>query len=160
MSMAGRAAAWMETRVPPPLLMLLCGLLAWLLARALPFWQFEAAWMPLIAVPLAVAGLALNLLPKLQFARAATTVNPLAPQRATQLVSDGLYRYSRNPMYLGQATVLLAWTLGLQHALAPLLVLLFIAWITRLQIIPEERALAARFPAPFAQLCARTRRWL
>jgi len=155
-----RTMTSLETRVPPPLVMLCCAGVSWALAGWLPTWRLQNAGLLWCAIPVAVCGLALNLLPKLQFARAATTVNPLAPHRATQLVSSGLYRYSRNPMYLGQALLLLAWTLLLQHPLALVGLVGFVAWVTRLQIVPEERVLSARFPAAFARLSARTRRWL
>ncbi len=148
----------LETRVPPPLVMLLCGLAGWALDGLLPGWALPVpVWL---AVSILALGLLLNLLPKWTFGRVRTTVNPLRPASTTVLVTGGLYRYSRNPMYLGQALVLLGALLLLRNALPLLVVPLFVAWITRLQIVPEERVLAARFGARYEAFRSQVRRWL
>ncbi|MCC8684713.1 isoprenylcysteine carboxylmethyltransferase family protein [Xanthomonas campestris] len=105
-------------------------------------------------------GIALNVLPKLTFARAGTTINPLTPQRATQLVTTGLHRYTRNPMYLGHALLLSGWIVSLQQDAALVLVGAYVLAITRLQILPEERALAAQFGPDYPAYCRVTPRWL
>jgi protein-S-isoprenylcysteine O-methyltransferase Ste14 len=94
------------------------------------------------------------------FRRARTTVNPLQPDRASALVSAGIYRYTRNPMYLALAMALLAWGLWLGHAVAPCGVAIFVAWMNRYQIAPEERALAGLFGAEFERYRREVRRWL
>lgn len=154
------ALAWLETRIPPPVVMVLAGVLAWALARWLPAFAVDVPGRDAIAIAIAAVGVALNLLPKLAFGRAGTTINPLHPEASTQLVTGGLYRYTRNPMYVGQALVVLAWVVHLGNGAALLAVVFFIAWITRFQIAPEERVLAARFPDAFAVLCRQARRWL
>ncbi|MGE6332575.1 methyltransferase family protein [Stenotrophomonas sp. NPDC077659] len=148
----------LETRIPPPLLMLLCGALGYVMGRAWPWPALPVpGWMALLVMLL---GLALNLLPKLAFRRARTTVNPLRPAAASVLVTGGIYRYSRNPMYLGQALVLLGAMLWLGSAAALLVVALFVGWITRFQILPEERVLSARFGADHDAFLRGVRRWL
>lgn len=150
----------LETRIPPPVVMLLLGGLAWLAARQVPVLAFPLPFHRGIAIAIAVLGFALNLAPKLAFDRAGTTVNPMKPDTSARLVTNGLYRYTRNPMYLGQALLLLAWGVHLHNVLALLAVPAFVAYITRFQILPEERALAARFPDGFAEFRARVRRWV
>ena len=76
------------------------------------------------------------------------------------MVTDGIYRYSRNPMYLGMALLLAAWALWLGNAAALLGIVLFVALINRYQIRPEERILAAKFGDDYRNYCRRTRRWL
>ena len=76
------------------------------------------------------------------------------------MVTDGIYRYSRNPMYLGMALLLAAWALWLGNAAAWLGIVLFVALINRYQIRPEERILAAKFGDDYHSYCRRTRRWL
>lgn len=150
--------AKLETKIPPPVVLLACGALAWGLAhfgRPLD-WPFQGA---LVAM-LALAGLALNLVPKLAFDRAATTVNPLQPERASTLVTTGLYRWTRNPMYLGQTLLLAAWALFLDRGAAFLAVPVFVAYITRFQIQPEEAMLSRRFPGLYSSFCEQTRRWI
>ncbi|WP_414539711.1 methyltransferase family protein [Stenotrophomonas forensis] len=153
---------WLETRIPPPLVMLLCGGIGYLASRlaaglAVPVPVSSPA---LLAGALLTLGVTLNLLPKLAFRRARTTVNPLRPSASSALVTHGVYRYTRNPMYLGQAIVLAGAMLYLQNAVAWLSVPLFVLYITRLQIVPEERVLSARFPEAYALFRQRVRRWL
>lgn len=109
---------------------------------------------------LAVLGLLLNLLPKLAFGRAGTTVNPLRPASSRALVTSGLHGVSRNPMYLGHALLLVAWACWLRHPAALIGAPLYMAYVTRYQILPEERALSAMFGAAYEAYRARVRRWL
>ncbi|MGE8274031.1 methyltransferase family protein [Stenotrophomonas sp.] len=151
---------WLETRIPPPLVMLLCAAAGYLASRLWPGTVLPLPMPALLAGGVMAVGLALNLLPKLAFQRARTTVNPLRPSASSALVTHGVYRYTRNPMYLGQATVLAGAMLYLQNLTALLAVPLFVIYITRLQIVPEERALSARFPEAYAGFRQRVRRWL
>ncbi|PZS93746.1 methyltransferase family protein [Stenotrophomonas maltophilia] len=151
---------WLETRIPPPLVMLLCAGIGWLGSRLWPDAVLPLPMPALMAGGVMAIGVALNLLPKLAFQRARTTVNPLRPSASSVLVMHGVYRYTRNPMYLGQATILAGAMLYLQNAIALLAVPLFVLYITWLQIMPEERALLARFPEVYPLFRQRVRRWL
>ena len=151
---------WLETRIPPPIVMVLLGATAFVIARLLPALSFEVPLSAVVAVALVFVGLALNILPKLAFRRAGTTVNPVRPALATSLVTSGIYRYSRNPMYLGHAAILSGWVLYLHNAAALVVVPAFIIYITRFQIKPEERHLSARFPDEYAAFCRQASRWL
>ena len=153
-------AAFLDTRIPPPVVMLLAGALMWIIARFTPQLAFDFALQWPLWPALVAAGLLCELLPALRFLRARTTVNPLRPQNTSQLVIDGLNRYSRNPMYLGQLLLLVAWAVFLGHVLSAVLPLLFALYITRFQILPEERVLEARFGDAYARYRARVRRWL
>lgn len=145
----------------PPLAVLLCAAAAmWLAAAAAP--SLTRAW-PFAAVAagiLSLAGLAVALAGVLSFRRARTTVNPLTPGAASALVTSGIYRFTRNPMYLGFALVLLAWAVFLGNPLSLALVGAFVLYIDRFQIQPEERALAALFGAAFKTYTQAVRRWL
>mgnify|MGYP003435026563 FL=1 len=152
--------AMLDTRIPPPVVMLLVGAGMWVIARCMPPLAFEFPLQRPLWLALAVAGLSCELLPAMRFFRARTTVNPLRPQNTSQLVIDGLNRYSRNPMYLGQLLLLVAWAVFLGHVLSAVLPLLFALYITRFQILPEERVLEARFGDAYARYRARVRRWL
>lgn len=72
----------------------------------------------------------------------------------------GPYRFTRNPMYLGMVLILLAWCLWLGNAAALLALAAFVGYITRFQIVPEERALAGRFGAAYEDYRRRVRRWV
>ena len=112
------------------------------------------------AISLAVIGLCFDLAGLFHFIRARTTINPLKPASASALVSAGVYRFTRNPMYLGLLLILLGWAAFLSSVAALLIAPLFVFYINRFQIVPEERILAARFGAEFAAYKARVRRWL
>jgi protein-S-isoprenylcysteine O-methyltransferase Ste14 len=96
----------------------------------------------------------------ISFRRAQTTINPLKPAAATALVTSGVFRYTRNPMYLGMLIVLLGWAVFLSASAALVGVLAFAAYIQRFQIRPEERALAALFGKTFTDYQSTVRRWL
>ncbi len=113
-----------------------------------------------VAGALVVVGLGFDLLGLIAFRASRTTVNPLKPERSTALVTGGVYRVTRNPMYLGMALLLLAWAVYLSSLLPLAGPVVFVLYITRFQIRPEERALQARFGDDFARYAARVRRWL
>lgn len=109
---------------------------------------------------MALLGITLDLLGVVSFYRAKTTVNPLKPASTSTIVQTGIYRFSRNPMYLGMLLVLLGFALYLMHPVAFLVLPAFVAYLTRYQIIPEERHLAARFGAEYTSYVSRVRRWI
>lgn len=150
----------LENKVPPPLVALVFGGLMGGALLGLP--GLDLAWGTrlLLALPLIGAGLLFVLAGGISFRRARTTVNPLKPEAASALVTSGIYRYTRNPMYVGFALWLLAWGLYLASPLVLLGVLGFVLYMNRLQIAPEERALGRLFGADFAAYRQRVRRWL
>jgi len=81
------------------------------------------------------------------------------PSKASSLVVTGIYGYTRNPMYLGGLVMLSAWALFLAKLSACFFLPLFVAYLTRFQIIPEERVLRARFGTEFDDYTKRVRRW-
>ncbi len=107
----------------------------------------------LVGVSVAVAGV-------VSFRRAKTTVNPMTPGSASTLVVSGIYGLSRNPMYLGIFFVLLGWGCFLGNLLALLGIPGFVLYMNRYQILPEERALAARFGNGYLSYKAHVRRWI
>jgi protein-S-isoprenylcysteine O-methyltransferase Ste14 len=113
-----------------------------------------------IAVIFCSVGLAISLAGVLAFRRAKTTVNPFTPEVTTVMVTSGIYRFSRNPMYLGVVFALTGWAIYLSHVLAFALLPLFVLYMNRFQIIPEERALSAKFPHLFTAYTHSVRRWL
>jgi len=108
----------------------------------------------------ALAGLALDFSGLMAFLRRHTTINPLHPEKSSALVTGGVYTITRNPMYLGMACLLLAWSVYLQSPAALLGIAAFMAYITHFQIKPEERTLHKLFGGEFAAYCGRVRRWL
>src|SRR3989304_4129001 len=97
------------------------------------------------AVTIALAGGSFSLAGVISFRRASTTVNPMKPETTSSLVCSGIYRVTRNPMYVGLLLVLVAWAVFLSSAWALLGPLAFVLYINRFQIAPEERVLSAMF---------------
>ena len=93
------------------------------------------------------------------FRNAKTTVNPLKPH-ASSLVTWGVYAISRNPMYLGGLIMLLGWAVFLSNPLAFLFLPVYVLYLNRFQIAPEERVLMSLFGETYAAYQVRARRWL
>jgi protein-S-isoprenylcysteine O-methyltransferase Ste14 len=150
----------MPLPIPPPVVVMLFAAVMWQLAERLPFGGFAfSAQRPLAGLVL-LAGLALMAAAAWTLFRARTTVNPLRPERASHLVTSGVFAVSRNPIYLGDALILLALAIGFGNAVNFLLLPLFVAFIGRFQIGPEERALQRLFGDEYRAYCTRVRRWV
>jgi protein-S-isoprenylcysteine O-methyltransferase Ste14 len=140
--------------------MLLAAACMWVLHRWLPLGRWLAPpWNRAGAVP-AAAGIALAAAALLRFRAARTTVNPLDPGKASQLVTGGVFRLSRNPMYLGLTLLLIGWALWLGSASPWVVPPLFVLVMTVAQIIPEEQALGRLFGEPYADYRRRVARWI
>lgn len=150
----------LEHRLPPPLVALLLGAGMWALARAWPAMAWPQTTPLIVCVGVVVIGLLVALSGVYQFAKARTTVNPLDPDQVSAMVTGGIYRYTRNPMYLGMLVVLIGWALFLSHHLVWIALPAFILFIHRFQIQPEERVLRARFGRAFEDYCRAVRRWI
>ena len=123
-------------------------------------WNFDFEGQILSTVLVFIAGVVIVIVGGYQFRKASTTVNPLQLEKSSQLVTNGIYRFSRNPMYVGFLLILLAWTLFLGSAIAFLLLPVFLALITKVQILPEESMLEEIFGEEYINYKKRVRRWI
>jgi protein-S-isoprenylcysteine O-methyltransferase Ste14 len=150
----------LELKVPPPIVALVLALLMWLTPAVAGLVQMPHAARVLCSVALVCIGQGIGIAGMVAFRRAKTTVNPVKASLASSLVVQGVYRYTRNPMYVGLLLSLLAWAVLLANLFTLLWVVLFVLYITRFQIIPEERVLASLFGAEYEAYKARVRRWV
>ncbi|MDR7151895.1 protein-S-isoprenylcysteine O-methyltransferase Ste14 [Hydrogenophaga palleronii] len=150
----------LELKVPPPILVLVLALLMWLTPAVAGLLQIPDLARVLSAIALACIGQGIGFAGVVAFRRAKTTVNPTNASLASSLVVQGVYRWTRNPMYAGFLLTLLAWALFLANPLAVLWVVVFVLYITRFQIIPEERVLTSLFGAEYEAYKGRVRRWV
>jgi len=150
----------LDNKIPPPIIGLLCAVLMWRLNQVVPATRVELSFSQLLVIPLALVGIAIEMWSVFLFFKARTTVNPLKPQNSKVLVIDGLYRFSRNPMYLGMLILLMAIALWLSNLIAILPIVLFVWYITTFQIKPEEAALTEVFGLQFSDYQRSVRRWL
>lgn len=154
------ATAPLELRIPPLAVTLLTGGAAWIAAHTFPALHLDSPSIPAIAATLGLLGVGCCLLGVISFPRAHTTVNPLNPSAASALVASGIYRLTRNPMYLGFLFVLLGEIVWLGSPIALVAAPVFAVYLNRFQIIPEERALQERFGPEFPAYTTRVPRWL
>ena len=152
--------ALLEHAIPPPAVTALVALGMWSVAAIGPRLTIAPPLSVWVTAALAVVGLAFAMLGMLAFRESRTTVNPLKPELASALVTGGVYRITRNPMYVGMGFVLLAWAVYLGAVLPFVGIGVFVLFITRFQIQPEERALRRLFGESYDTYAARVRRWL
>jgi protein-S-isoprenylcysteine O-methyltransferase Ste14 len=152
--------SFLDNKIPPPVVGLALAGAMWAAASVGPALPLPQDLANVLAGALVTAGVTFDVLGILAFRAARTTVDPLRIERTSALVVHGIYRITRNPMYVGMVCLLLAWACYLAAWLPFLGPPLFVAYITRFQIRPEERVLTRRFGAAFAEYAARVRRWL
>ena len=150
----------LELKIPPVVIVLVVGAMMWSIARMLPIVQLAIPGKNIAAAIIAFAGIALGVSGVLTFRRMQTTVHPSVPEKASAVVSTGVYRFSRNPMYLGLALLLVGWGVFLGDAANVALILIFVGWMNQFQIKPEERVLEAKFGAAYTDYKSSVRRWL
>ena len=151
---------FLELRIPPPVVGLIVAAGMWTVAHVPPILQLPKLVRLLVAAVFGAIGVAVAIGGVMSFRRAKTTVNPLKPETSVALVSTGVYSFTRNPMYLGMVLALFAWAVYLSSIWSLVGPVFFALYITRFQIVPEERALDGLFGAPFAEYKKRVRRWL
>jgi len=150
----------LETRIPPPAIALTFATLIWWMASYLP--QIDIEFMPKIVIVsvLVAIGAIFDLSGLVTFLRAKTTVNPMKPHASSALVTTGIYKITRNPMYVGLVFILSGWCIYLNSPAALIGVAGFILYIHALQILPEERMLITLFGEEYIEYQSRVRRWL
>ena len=149
----------MKLKVPPVFVFLIFALLMYLLAKWLPVGYFDFFGRVYIIGVLLVVAAIIGVISLIQFFRAKTSVDPTRPSKVVSLVTDGVYKYSRNPMYLAILLVLLAWGLWLGNAFNTLLAASFVGYMNRFQVLPEEEALLKAFGKQYQQYLTNVRRW-
>lgn len=152
----------LELLIPPPIVAAVVALLMWLSHLYWPLfaWSMSVSGQFLLMGLLVLLAVIFGVGALLRFRTLHTTADPRNPHRTQQLAITGVYAYSRNPMYLGVYFLLLCWAIYLTNWAALVLSLLFVGFITRFQIIPEERVLQKMFGASYQHYCEKVRRWI
>ena len=140
--------------------MLLTAGLIWVIARFAGGVEVAERMRCALGLGLIGLGAVLDLAGVVSCWRASTTINPLRPESTSALVTTGLFRFSRNPIYVGYFLVLSGWVLFLASPWSGFSLLLFVLYLHRFQIVPEERALRETFGEEYDDYCARVRRWV
>jgi protein-S-isoprenylcysteine O-methyltransferase Ste14 len=150
----------LENKVPPPIVALLVGAVMWGIARLSPLPEGESPLRVAISSGLACLGILVVVLGMLAFRRAKTTINPVNIKAASSMVTSGVYRYTRNPMYIGLTVALVGWAVHIGVPFVLVGPVIFMLFITRFQIIPEERVLTSKFGEEYRKYREQVRRWL
>jgi len=151
---------WLECKIPPVVIFVLCAaLMGWI--RSITDEIGLTPWIRLtLAGILLLAGGISGVASLAHFRKARTTIHPNHPGNTRSLVCGGVYRFTRNPMYLALLLGLLAWSCVLDNAWTLLISALFIWFMNRFQIQPEERILEDLFGDEFTAYKRRVRRWI
>ena len=150
----------LEAKIPPPAVAVAAAVIIWGISQLAPRVALPSGIRLGLSLAILVVGVAFSAAGVLSFRRARTTLDPTKPEEASSLVRTGIYRVTRNPMYLGLLFVLVAWAVLLSSAWALLGVAGFVLYMSRFQIAPEERALSGLFESEYATYKASVRRWL
>lgn len=143
----------------PPIWLLGFLAVAWRLGQSRPLeLSFGGDWIGLPGGLCVGAGVVLMLLAVTEMRKQRTTVIP--HQEPDRLVQSGIFRRSRNPIYLGDALILAGLILYWDAPVALPLVPVFVWIIERRFILPEETRLRRKFKQDFFRYCEKTRRWL
>lgn len=148
----------LNLKIPPLALVLALSVGMWLMAQYTP--SSEMAFPDGFSAILFAAGLFVGVRGSITFRRSDTTVDPRTPEKASTLVTSGIYSITRNPMYLGLMIMMIAWGLYLTNVFSIAFVIVYVLYITRFQIKPEEAALESLFGEDYTAYKGRVRRWL
>jgi protein-S-isoprenylcysteine O-methyltransferase Ste14 len=148
----------MEKKIPPPIVTLIFGFATYLSRKIFP--EIEIQYSSFFGIFLLLLGFFILISAVKLFRNDKTTVNPLSPEQATKLVTNGIFKLSRNPMYLGMAVILASVAVFFNIIGGIIFMALFCLYITKFQIIPEEKAMKELFAQDFEQYMQATRRWI
>ena len=150
----------LDNVIPPPVVVAIIGGAMAIIAQVAPLPRWASGWHCAFAGAIGALGFLVLALGFRALRRANTTIDPIDLNRTSALMTAGIYRYSRNPMYLGFALMLLGWATFLAVPWALLGPIAFVAFTTRFQIVPEERAIGAKFGRDYDQFRRNVRRWI
>jgi protein-S-isoprenylcysteine O-methyltransferase Ste14 len=150
----------MKHKIPPVIITLVFGWMMWLTDRYVMANFLSVSISDWIAIVVFAVGVICGVAGLFQFYRMQTSIDPHNPGNACNLVKEGIYRFSRNPMYLGLLCFLVAYGLYLGNLLTCWVLPLFVWYMNRYQIIPEEEVLREKFGEQFERYKSEVRRWI
>ena len=150
----------MKLKVPPAAQAILFGLLMYIVDKYIIIGNFSFIGQKVMAIIIFSIGILITIVAIWSFIKAKTTSDPTKPSKATSLVTHGIYKYSRNPMYLTIFIVLFSWMIALGNIFNIIVLIIFVYYITAYQIKPEEEALTKLFGKDYIRYCKKVRRWI
>ena len=150
----------MKLLIPPPIQALLSAIMMCLISRYFTHANFSLNGINIFALIFLIIAVIIIILSMYKFRKIKTTISPLRPNKTSSLVNNGIYEYTRNPMYFGLLLMLFSTALFLKNLISFLIIPLFILFITKNQILPEEEALENIFGEEYKNYKKKVRRWV
>ena len=149
---------WLELKIPPLLVAVIFGALIWAMPSTYEVSNSIALYV--FSGVLFFIGCLVSVLGVWEFKKQKTTVNPMSPQESNSLVIRGVYKFTRNPMYLGFLLWLLSLGVFLRNPYSLILAVGFVLYMNYFQILPEERVLTNSFGEDYLEYKKSVRRWI
>mgnify|MGYP001290029523 CR=1 FL=1 len=146
------------SKVPPPLVVLILIVSSYFSSK-----NIDLIYLPfqtLISIFILSVGILILINPVLKFKKSKTTINPIKFKKVNKLVTSGIYKYTRNPMYLGLLMIVISSSIFYLNIYSILTPLFFYLWINRFQIKREEIFLTEKFGKEYLSYKNKTRRWI
>lgn len=150
----------LELKIPPLVVLFVFGVFMWIISIVLPSFRLLPIISITLAVFIALIGIVFAVAGVWSFKKVETTVNPMTPNKSSSLVDFGIYKVTRNPMYVGFVLFLVSWGVYLSNIFSLIMPIIFILYLNKFQIIPEENALFVKFGEDFERYKVNVRRWL
>ena len=147
----------LKTKIPPPLITLICILIIYFFEKEFIFFE---DWNIYISGFFLLWGLIIIAFAVFKFAKTKTTVDPTKPSKTSSLVISGIYRITRNPMYLGMLFLIISFTFYKLSLFGAIVIPSFIFYINKYQIEPEEYEMRKKFGENFEDYCKKVDRWI
>ena len=148
----------MNNKIPPPIVTLISGFAIYFSKNLFP--NHHGIILDVFSALLLICGIIIIRSAFLLFKNNQTTINPLNLTKTSLIVNTGVFKYTRNPMYLGMVFILLSIALKFNLYGGLIVIFVFCSFITKFQIIPEEKAMEKLFGQEFKNYKKTTRRWL
>ena len=149
---------FLKTKIPPPIVTILFAIMIFYFSDN--FAYIDLPFKIYISLFFIVLGFIVTFSSARNFKKKDTTVNPMKPNETSKLVTDGFFKITRNPMYLGMLLFLLGLSIYNGLIVGLIFLPLFVGYITYFQIIPEENAMLEIFGEEFKVYMKKVRRWI
>ena len=148
---------YLNTKIPPPLVTVMCIGIIYLFESKIEYSNYD---LKVVGIIFLILGLIIILSAVLKFIKAKTTVDPSRPYKTSNLVKSGIYNITRNPMYLGMLFLIMSYSMYNNNIVGCIVIPIFIFYINKFQIEPEEIEMRRKFGESFENYCKKVNRWL
>ncbi len=145
-------------KIPPPILVLILVVSSFLSSKKIDV--IHIPHQTLVSILILLIGILILIIPVTKFIKYKTTIDPIEFKKVNKLVTSGIYKYSRNPMYLGLLLIVISSSILYLNIYSVSTPIFFYYWINRFQIQREEIFLTEKFGKEYLSYKTKTRRWI